>query len=242
MSYNGSIKIAIVEDDLTYANQLQEYLLKYCDDFHESFDICTYSDGDAIVDDYHSQFDIILMDVEMRFMDGMSAAEEIRKVDKEVVIIFITNMPQYAIRGYAVEALDYVLKPVSYFAFSQRLSRAIGRMKKREQKSIIISVKGGNVRLDINSIYYIESQGHDIIYHTSSGEYVTNGTMKDTEEVLRPLHFFRGSKWYIINLQQVEGLEDRSARLKGGKTIPLSRGRKKEFMEALAQYWGEVMK
>ena len=70
----------------------------------------------------------------MKFMDGMSAAEEIRKVDTEVVIIFITNMAQYAIRGYAVDALDYVLKPVSYFAFSQRLSRAIGRMKKTRDK------------------------------------------------------------------------------------------------------------
>ena len=59
----------------------------------------------------------------MSAMDGMSAAEEIRKKDSDVVIIFITNMPQYAIRGYAVEALDYVLKPVSYFAFSQRLSK-----------------------------------------------------------------------------------------------------------------------
>ena len=65
---------------------------------------------------YRFQFDIILMDIEMRFMDGMSAAEEIRQMDKDVVIIFITNMPQYAIRGYAVEALDYMLKPVSYFA------------------------------------------------------------------------------------------------------------------------------
>ena len=65
---------------------------------------------------------------------GLRAAEEIRKADTEVVIIFITNMAQYAIRGYAVDALDYVLKPVSYFAFSQRLNRAISRMKKREQK------------------------------------------------------------------------------------------------------------
>lgn len=100
----------------------------------EAFDITIYSDGDQIVNKYRSQYDIILMDVEMKFMDGMSAAEEIRKVDTEVVIIFITNMAQYAIRGYAVDALDYVLKPVSYFAFSQRLSRAIGRMKKERQR------------------------------------------------------------------------------------------------------------
>ena len=236
------VRIAIVEDDITYSEQLREYLKRYESEFSESFDISTYFDGDEIVEDYHSQFDIILMDVEMSFMDGMSAAEEIRKVDREVVIIFITNMAQYAIKGYAVEALDYILKPVSYFAFSQRLSRAINRMKKREEKSVVIPIKGGTARVAVSSIYYIESQGHDIIYHTSDGDYVSYGTMKDTEEALGQIHFFRGSKWFLINLQQVEGLSDGCAKLKGGKTLPLSRGRKKAFMEALAQYWGEVMK
>jgi DNA-binding LytR/AlgR family response regulator len=236
------IKIAIVEDDLTYARQLKEYLQKYASEYSEQFEISEYLDGDAIVEGYHSQFDIILMDVEMRFMNGMTAAEEIRKTDNEVVIIFITNMPQYAIRGYAVQAFDYILKPVSYFAFSQRLVRAISRMKKREQKSLIIPIKGGGVRIDVSSVYYIESQGHDIIYHTSSGEYVSSGTMKELETTLTPHHFFRGSKWYLINLQQVDGFENSTATLKNGKKIPLSRSRKKEFMEALAKYWTEVMK
>jgi len=236
------IKIAVVEDDRVYAEQLEEYLRKHEAEYAESFDITFFTDGDAIVSAYQSQFDIILMDIEMKFMDGMSAAEEIRRVDKEVVIIFITNMTQYAIRGYAVEALDYMLKPVSYFAFSQRLNRAISRMKKREQKSLVISVKGGVVRLPVNSIYYIESQGHNLLYHTTSGEYVSSGTLKDAEEALRELHFFRGSKWYLINLQQVQGLGDGFAKLKSGEDVPLSRGRKKEFMEALAQHWGEVIK
>ena len=236
------IKIAIVEDDNTYASHLEQCLRKYESEYGESFDICHFTDGDVIVSGYQSQFDIILMDIEMRFMDGMTAAEEIRRLDKEVVIIFITNMPQYAIRGYAVEALDYMLKPVSYFAFSQRLSRAISRMRKREQKSLIISVKGGTVRVPANSVYYIESQGHNMIYHTATGEYTSSGTMKDAEEAMRSLHFFRGSKWYLINLQQVQGLGDGCAKMKNGEIVPLSRSRKREFMEALAQYWGEVIK
>ena len=114
-------------------SSLQEFLQQYAErERRECSTLPVYSDGDQIVHKYKSQYDIILMDVEMKFMDGMSAAEEIRKADTEVVIIFITNMAQYAIRGYAVDALDYVLKPVSYFAFSQRLNRAISRMKKRE--------------------------------------------------------------------------------------------------------------
>lgn len=235
------IKIAIVEDESMYADQLREYLEQYERENGEVFEITAYSDGDEIVHKYKAQFDIILMDVEMKFMDGMSAAEEIRKVDTEVIIIFITNMAQYAIRGYAVDALDYVLKPVSYFAFSQRLARAIGRMKRREQKLLTVNIKGGTVRLDVSNIYYIESQGHNLIFHAASGEYEATGTMRDVEDRLASLDFFRGNKGYLINLAHVEGVQDGCAVVRG-ETLLLSRARKKEFMEALTRYWGEAVK
>jgi len=235
------IKIAIVEDEHAYAMQLQEYLHQYETENGEAFEISFFSDGDEIVHKYKPIYDIILMDVEMKFMDGMSAAEEIRKVDTEVVIIFITNMPQYAIRGYAVDALDYVLKPVSYFAFSQRLNRAISRMKKRESKTLALNVKGGTVRLDITNITYIESQGHTLIFHTVGAVYEASGTMKEMEKELKEQHFYRGNKGFLINLAHVEGIKDGCAIIRG-EMLLLSRARKKDFMETLTRYWGEVMK
>lgn len=177
----------------------------------------------------------------MKFMDGMSAAEEIRKIDSEVVIIFITNMAQYAIRGYAVDALDYVLKPVSYFAFSQRLARAIGRMKKRESKYLLLNTKGGASRVNVADILFIESQKHTLCFHTVSSDYETSGTMKDIEEELKDLNFFRGNKGYLINLAHVDSVEDGCAIVHKEHLI-LSRARKKEFMEALTRYWGEAIK
>ena len=117
------IRIAIVEDEESYVKELTGYLKEYQNTYKEELEITVYRDGDGITSNYRAQFDIILMDIQMKFMDGMSAAEEIRKQDSEVVIMFITNMTQYAIRGYEVDALDYILKPVSYFAFCQKLSR-----------------------------------------------------------------------------------------------------------------------
>ncbi len=235
------IRIAIVEDEAAYAEQLREYLQRYEKEQGETFRITVFSDGDQIVHKYKSDFDIILMDVEMKFMDGMSAAEEIRKVDTEVVIIFITNMAQYAIRGYAVDALDYVLKPVSYFAFSERLKRAIERMHRRESKCIMVNIKGGTVRLNIANIFYVDSQGHTLILHTILGNYETTGTMREMEEKLRDLNFCRGNKGYLINLQHVDGVQDGCAMVRGEKLL-LSRAKRKEFMEALTEYWGEVVK
>ena len=93
------IRIAVVEDEEYYVNQLTGYLNEYQKTEKEELDITVYRDGDAVTAEYKSQFDIILMDIQMKFVDGMTAAEEIRKMDSEVVIIFITNMTQYAIRG-----------------------------------------------------------------------------------------------------------------------------------------------
>ena len=85
--------------------------------------ISVFTDGDEITEGYRPNYDIILMDIEMCFMNGMTAAQEIRKLDPEVVIIFITNMVQYAIQGYAVGALDYILKPVNYEEFGSCIDR-----------------------------------------------------------------------------------------------------------------------
>ena len=92
------ITIAIVEDEEAYAKQLTEYIEKYQQESGKRFKVIRFRDGDEIVEKYTGEYDIILMDIQMQFMDGMTAAEEIRKLDTKVVIMFITNMTNYAIR------------------------------------------------------------------------------------------------------------------------------------------------
>lgn len=188
------IKLAIVEDDDFYISQLKQYLERYQQEKGEEFDVKVYRDGDGITAQYRAQYDIILMDIQMKFVDGMTAAEEIRRMDSEVVIMFITNMPQYAIRGYEVGALDYILKPVSYFAFSQKLWRAISRLRKQDEKYIVVPVKGGVQRIRVSDIHYIESQAHNLVYHTKDGIFISGETMKAAEENLRDMNFSRGNK------------------------------------------------
>ena len=235
------IRIALVEDDPACREQLRGYLDRYGKESGEKLSITTFADGDEIALHYTADYDIILMDIEMKFMDGMTAAEEIRKVDPEVVIIFITNMAQYAIRGYAVDALDYVLKPVSYFAFSQRLERAIGRMKRRARRYMTIAIRGGARKLDISRILYVESQGHNLVFVTDGEEHTTTGTIREVEEKLESFGFFRCNKGCLVNLEHVDGVRDGCA-IVGGHALPISRGRKNEFLAALTDYVGEVVK
>ena len=235
------IRIALVEDDPTYREQMRGYLERYGKESGEKLSVTEFTDGDEIALNYKAGFDIILMDIEMKFMDGMTAAEEISKVDPEVVIIFITNMAQYAIRGYAVDALDYVLKPVSYFAFSQRLERAIGRMKRRARRYMTIAIRGGARKLDISRILYVESQGHNLVFVTDGEEHTTTGTIREVEEKLESFGFFRCNKGCLVNLEHVDGVRDGCA-IVGGHALPISRGRKNEFLAALTDYVGEVVK
>ncbi len=235
------IRIALVEDDANYVSELTEYLKRYEKESKEKVDITIFSDGEDIVTDYTGKFDIILMDVEMEFMDGMTAAAKIREMDTEVVIIFITNMPQYAIQGYKVDALDYVLKPVSYFAFSQRIERALSRLKKRENKFITVVVRGGIIKLDVSSIYYVEVQDHDLIYHTTGGNYVTKGSMKEAEELLDQNKFFRCNRCYLINLEYVENFRGSDVQVYSDM-VQVSRSKKKALMDALNNYMNGVGK
>ena len=100
------MKLALVEDEKIYADKLQEYLERYQKE--SGYEILTdwFRDGSEIVEDYDGDYDIILMDIQMKFMDGLSTAKKIREMDQEVIIIFITNMTSYAIRGYEVDAMD----------------------------------------------------------------------------------------------------------------------------------------
>ncbi|MCR4756387.1 MAG: LytTR family DNA-binding domain-containing protein [Butyrivibrio sp.] len=232
------IQLAIVEDENSYADQLIEFVNRYQSESGKSFKITRFKDGDEITNGYRGQFNIILMDIEMKLMDGMTAAEEIRKLDQDVIIMFITNMTNYAIRGYQVDALDYVLKPVSYFAFSQKLGRAISKMKSKSSKTISIEMQSGVKKLDIDNVFYIESEGHNLNFYTSGGEFTIRAKLKDFEEQLVPYNFFRSNKGYLVNLKYVDGVENGSC-LIAGKQLLISRSRKNDFMTALTEYMAQ---
>ena len=122
-------RIAIVEDEAAVREQLAGYVQRYTRQYGTPFEVTEFADGMEILEDYRPQFDIIFLDVEMKHLDGMETARRIRERDGGVLVVFITNMAQYAIRGHAVGALDYVLNPVPYFAFSQQLQKALGQLK-----------------------------------------------------------------------------------------------------------------
>lgn len=233
------IHIAVVEDEQAYVEQLTEYIARFQEEFSQEMKVTVFSDGDEIAEDYRADYDIILMDIQMRFMDGMTAAEKIRELDRDVVIMFITNMTSYAVKGYEVDALDYIVKPVEYFSFSRKLLRAMERVRKREESYLMIPVESGIQKLAVGEIYYVESFGHQLIYVTKKGRFVSRGVMKQAEEQLAPKGFFRSGKSYLVNMKYVEGISEGCCLIHGEK-LQISRQKRKEFMEVLLNYMSEA--
>ena len=230
------LNIAVVEDNDGFASTIKNYLERFAQENGEQIQQARFTDGYAIADGYRGGFDIILMDIEMGLMNGMEAAEEIRKVDDEVTIIFITNMAQYAIKGYAVQAMDYVLKPVSYPAFSEILKKAVRRIGGRQDLYVTVSYRDGMVKLRAADIAFVESRGHRLSFHTDTETYeTTTCTMKEIEEKLQGAGFLRASSGTLVNLNKVTGTKNGYVEV-GGQHLPISRGRKNEFMAALVSH------
>ena len=229
------INVAIVEDDEMYIDKLREYLMRFGRENGKEFAVSVFNDGSQIVEKYKADSHIILMDIKMEDMDGLEAAKKIRDMDGEVIILFITNMPQYALEGYKVGALDYVLKPISYYAFSESLKRAVNSLKMENERYLVVSVRNGFQKLAVSEIRYVEVYDHDLIYHMLNGICESRGSIRDAEERINDSSFFKTNKAYLVNLRYVDAVIGNDVVL-GTDRLQVSRARKKALMDALNAY------
>lgn len=231
--------IAIVEDEAAFCVQLQTFLEQYQREQNIRFKISVFNDGSEILKDYQPIYDIILLDIEMPGVNGMDAAVQIRSVDQDVVLMFITNIASYAIRGYEVGALDFVMKPITCYTFLMRFSRALKRVRQKEQQQILLTLPDGVKKLEIQQIYYVEVQNRILHYHTDEGVYRVRGTMQSVEEAFARHPFMKCNHWYIVNLKHVSQVRQNTVTV-GGYELEISRRNRTPFLKALADYVGGV--
>ena len=230
------INICIVEDEKDQADILTGLINASKKTHNPEFTITHFTDGIDLVEGYSGQFDIILLDIQLPHLNGMEAAEKIRTLDNDVVIIFITSTVSYAVQGYAVDALGYVLKPVSPVAFEKLLEKSIDKVNASKQKVYIkISVDDRQLKLDCESVYYIESARNNVLVHCKQGTYTTIGPLKRFEEMLSDKGFFKCHNAYLVNLSLVDAVRKEEVILPDGTALPISRAKKKEFMSELTK-------
>lgn len=231
------MRIAIVEDNEQEQKRIASFTKQYFAEQGKTCHISLFADGDELVEHYTAEWDLIFLDIQMARLDGLATAEKIRELDQDVFLVFITNIAQYAIKGYAVRALDFLIKPVHYRILQQLLQQVERLLKERKKKFITIPTEKGLTRISVSEIYYIEVKNHVLFVITMQGEFRMRGTITGVEELLKDHNFFRCKNCYLINLAQVSRVE-KGLVVVGGHELVVARPKQKELMAALTQYVG----
>ena len=231
------IQIGLIDDDLDHLRLMKSFLTQYEKEEKVNFSIKEFNDGLNFVEDYDGNLDVIFLDIEMPHMDGMTAAKKIREKDQALGIVFVTNMAQYAIHGYEVNAIDFIVKPVSYYVFTDKLNKAIRFSRLNMEKDFVIQTEDSIIKLTSSQIIYVEKDKNYLVFHTKQGVCRSRGTISELEQQLSREGFSECINGCLVNLKYVTKMEKDTVWV-DEVPLPITRRRKKEFKEDFMKYLG----
>lgn len=231
------LSIVIVEDEDSAANSLETLIEEYGEKHNEKFSIVRFYDAVGFVKNYKPVYDIVFMDIVLPRMNGFEAAKRLREIDKNITLVFVTNMVNYALKGYEVGALDFIVKPVKRGHFEMKFKRVVDSVKNRKAYDISIMTGGSLKVIAISDIIYVEASMHNLIYHTTYGDFKTRESMKSIDSKLPSGLFVKCNVCYLVNMQYIQEVNGDNVTV-GGVDLHISRAKKKSFMNALTDYFG----
>lgn len=230
------IKIAVVEDEFEIQERMRGYIARFFKEVDAPFRADCFSDGNKFLSEYKNDYDVVFMDIQLDDSDGFETAKKLRAINGDVIIIFVTNLSQFALKGYEVSALDFLVKPVSYEVFVLKMKRVVDKLK-LEKDVVAINFAGGIMNLPLANVKYVETEGHAVVFHTIDGEYRTYASLKTIEKQINSPTFFKCNSCYLVNLKYVRGVNGFDLFI-GDDVLQISRARKTELIEVLNRYLG----
>ena len=233
------INIAIVKDDKVAADLLGGFAKKYGEENNLQIGVSVFGNSLDFLDSYRPVYDLVFMDILLPDSNGFETAKRLRQIDKTVLLIFVTNLQQFAVKGYEVDAIDFIIKPVYYRGFCLKMDKAVNLIKQKDTREIIIKRSAGIIKVPLKSVYYVEVIGHKIIFHTSGGEIDSGGSLAELEKRLKEDDFLRCNNCYLVNLKHIRSIDKYDITMSNGDLLRISQTKKKSFMSAFAKWLGK---
>lgn len=231
----SQVYIAICEDVEAELKLLAEYVTSWGKRKGIAVTIKEYESAEAFLFDYevNQRLDILILDIQMKEMNGMELAKKLYGEGRKIQYIFVTGMKQYVFEGYSVEAVSYLMKPVRQEELFRFLSLGYTRLCKNP--CIILEDGATLQRISLYDISYLESAGHNTYFYGAGKEYRSSKGISSFEEELKEEGFYRLHRSYIINLAKVECITKKEVSVEG-KQIPIARGQWENLNKAYLAY------
>ena len=232
------IKVVVVEDQKKWLQQIDQHLKLYSQERSVLFDVISFETGEAFLSQYQGDADLIFMDIGLPNKNGIEISREIRKKDDRVCLVFLTELSQFAIQGYEVNAYDYLVKPMKYDLFVVKMDRILDHIKRATKKYFTIKEGSDIHRILFDDIFYLESQKHYIYFHCKDETYRMRGSLDDIQNEFLSSGFSKINRSIIVNLDCVSDYTNTEITI-GKEVLPLSRVYKADFLKELNQFIGK---
>ncbi len=233
------MRICFCDDEASTRSQFERMAAAWEEQRGEAAELQLYNSAEQLlfeVDQPEAQelaFDLILLDIQMGGMDGITLARQLRAQDKRVTLAFLTAAREYVFEGYEVQAVRYLLKPMQQEKVFELLDLA--RQNLQEQPSLILNCADEKKKIYLSQIAAIEAQGHYLIFHTTTGQLQQKASLSSLAGHLGD-SFVMSHRSFYVNLAHLLRISRTECTLDTGLTVPVSRGAYKNLNEQLIRY------
>ena len=232
-------RVLVVEDEADEAATIKSHLERFGSARGVDFSVTWLKTAFDLISQ-SGKYDLVFLDIDLPGINGMEAAQLLRIYDEVTPIIFVTNLAQYAVKGYEVDALDFIVKPITYFNFRMRMDKAMRHIRRNAGHSIMVSTRDGMRVIPMSDIEYVEVSRHDLSYHIygEKDPFVVYGSLVAFEEEVAGGPFVRISNSCLVNMNQIRSIKGASLLMKGGDTLYFSRSKKRDAIDTITAFFG----
>lgn len=229
------MRLAVCDDEEYIIIEMKKLLKLF---INNKIEVDFFDSGEALLKSYQrgEQYDVVFLDVQMNGINGIETAEIIRQTDKRVLIIFMTNLLEYAVKGYSVRAFDYIIKPITYEKLDLLIHSVTNELEEVTKRFYLVECNGEKKPILMADIIYMESHGRKLYVITAKSVSEHYASISEESQRLKDYGFVRVNKSFIVNLRHIVRMEHRDIELSNGILLEISHSRYRSIFNEYTDY------